>query len=162
MHAWIMALELTKIRVSSFSQNQRVFIWSLSNLVNMLVGITSQPSSTTCQIPQGTPELWPLNCPKLGFPLSDSKSFHPVLIKLGEYVSKHNILTKFYNLPNPPRHSWIMPLNCPKTELVVSALQVEYSAPKNVVISIEFTTNMTGVFCVSLALLFTLNLNSFI
>jgi len=55
-----------------------------------------------------------------------------------------------------------MPLNCPKTELAVSALQVEYSAPKNVVISIEFTTNMTGVFCVSLALLFTLNLNSFI
>jgi len=114
MHAWIMALELTKIRVSSFSQNQRVFIWSLSNLVNMLVGITSQPSSTTCQIPQGTPELWPLNCPKLGFPLSDSKSFYPVLIKLGEYVSGHNILTKFYNLPNPPRHSWIMALELSK------------------------------------------------
>jgi len=45
-------------------------------------------------------------------------------------------------------------LNCPKTELAVSALQVEYSAPKNVVITIEFTTNMTGIFFVSLALLF--------
>jgi len=44
-------------------------------------------------------------------------------------------------------------LNCPKTELAVSAYQVEYPAPKNVVITIEFTTNRTGVFCVSLALL---------
>jgi len=45
-------------------------------------------------------------------------------------------------------------MNCPKTELAVSALQVKYPAPKNVVIIIEFTTNTTGVFCVSLALLF--------
>ena len=30
----------------------------------MLVGITSRPSSLTSQIPPGTPELWPLNCPK--------------------------------------------------------------------------------------------------
>jgi len=42
---------------------------------------------------------------------------------------------------------------CPKTELAVSASQVEYPAPQNVVITIEFTTNTTGVFCVSLALL---------
>ena len=46
-----------------------------------------------------------------------------------------------------------MVLICPKTELAVSALQVEYPAPKNVVITIEFTTNTTAVFCVSLALL---------
>ena len=37
--------------------------------------------------------------------------------------------------------------------LAVSALQVEYPAPQSVVITIEFTTNTTGVFCVSLALL---------
>jgi len=85
-------------------QGQRVFIRSLSNLVNMLVCIMSRPSSITSQIPPGTPELWPLNCPK--------------------------------------------------TELAVSALQVEYLAPKIVVITIEFTTNMMNVFCVSLALLF--------
>jgi len=41
-----------------------------------------------------------------------------------------------------------------KTELAVSALQVEYPAPKNVVITIELTTNTMGVFCVSFALLF--------
>jgi len=29
--------------------------------------------------------------------------FHPVFIKLGEYVGGNNIL--FYNLPNTPRHS---------------------------------------------------------
>jgi hypothetical protein len=58
--------------------------------------------------PPGTPELWPLNCPKLLFPLSKSKSFHPVFIKLGEYVV------------------------CPKTELAVSALQVElFSSLRN-------------------------------
>jgi len=44
------------------SLSQRVFIRSLSNLVNMLVGIISPQSSTTCR-PLGTPELWPLNCP---------------------------------------------------------------------------------------------------
>ena len=89
-----------------------------------------------------------------GFPLSKSKSVNPVFIKLGEYVGGHNISTKFYNLPNPPGTPELWPLNCPKTELAVSALQVEYPAPKNVVITIEFTTNTTGVFCVSLALLF--------
>ena len=68
----------------------------------MLVGIISRPSSITCQIPLGTPELWPLNCPK--------------------------------------------------PELAICAPQVEYPAPKNVVITIEFTTNVTGVVCVSLAL----------
>jgi len=87
------------------SLNQRVFIRSLSNLVNMLVGIISRPSFLTSQISQGTPELWPLNCPKLGFTLSKSKSFRPVFIKLGEYVGGHNISTKFYNLPNSPWHS---------------------------------------------------------
>ena len=46
-----------------------------------------------------------------------------------------------------------MALEVSKTELAVSALQVEYPAPKNVVITIAFTTNTTGVFCVSLALL---------
>ena len=89
-----------------------------------------------------------------GFPLSMSKSFHPVFIKLGEYVGGHNISKKFYNLPNPPGTPELLPLNCQKTELAVSARQVEFPAPKNVVITIEFTTNTTGVFCVSLALLF--------
>ena len=86
------------------SLSRRVFILSLSNLVNMLVGIISRPSSITCQIPLGTPEL--------------------------------------------------LPLNCPKTELAVSALQVKYVAPKNVAIIIEYTTNTTGAFSVSLAHLF--------
>jgi len=91
------------------SLSQRVFVLSWSKLVNMLVGI-SRPISITSQIPSCTPELWPLNCPKLGFLLSKSKSFHPVFIKLGEYVGGHDISTKFYNLPNPPRLSWIMVL----------------------------------------------------
>jgi len=158
-HSWIMALELSKIVQNKrfCSLSQRVFIQFLSNLVNMLVGIISRPSAITCQIPLGTPELWPLNCSKLGFPLSNSKSFRPVLIKLGEHVGRHNILTKFFNQPNPPRHSWIMALELSKNWLAVSALQVEYPAPKNVVITIEFTTTTTGVFCVSLALLFQIN-----
>jgi len=45
-----------------------------------------------------------------GFPLSKSKSFCPVFIRLGEYVGGHNISTKFYNLPNSPRHPWIIAL----------------------------------------------------
>jgi len=32
-----------------------------------------------------------------GFPLSKSKSFHQILIKLGEYVGGRNISTKVYN-----------------------------------------------------------------
>jgi len=40
-----------------------------------------------------------------GFPLSESKSFHQVFIKLGEYVDVHNVSTKFFNQPNPPMHS---------------------------------------------------------
>jgi len=51
------------------SLSQKVFIRSLSNFVNMLVCMMSRPSSKTCQITPGTPELWPFNCPKLGFPL---------------------------------------------------------------------------------------------
>jgi len=47
------------------SLSQRVFIRSLSNLVNMLVGIIFWPSSITCQIPPGTPELWPWIVQKL-------------------------------------------------------------------------------------------------
>jgi len=83
-----------------------------------------------------------------------SKSFHSVFIKLGEYVGGHNISTKFYNLPNTSRHFWIIARELSKTELAVSALQVEYPAPKNIVITIEFSNNITGVFCVSLALSF--------
>jgi len=50
-----------------------------------------------------------------GFPLSKSKSFHQVFIKLGEYVGGHNISTKFYNLPHPTQDtSELWPLNCPK------------------------------------------------
>jgi len=95
----------------------------------------SRPSSKTSQIPPGTTELWPFNCPKLGFPLS-KLSFCPVIIKLGEYVGGHNISTKFYNHPNPPGTPELWPLNCTKTELAVSVLQVENPAPKNVVITI--------------------------
>ena len=119
------------------SLSRRVFMRSLSNLVNMLVGIISRPSSITSQIPQGTPELWPLNCPKLGFLLAKSKSFHPVFIKHGEHVGRHNISTKFYNQPVPPMHSWIMALELSKIR-VYTLLGIEFS---------------TGVFCVSLALL---------
>jgi len=49
-----------------------------------------------------------------GFLLSKSKSFYQVFIKLGEYVGGHNISTKFYNLPNLPRHPWIMALELSK------------------------------------------------
>jgi len=61
------------------------------------------------------------------------------------------------NLPNPPGTPELWLLNCTKTELAVSALEVECPAPKNVVITIELTTSMTGIFYVSLALLLTLN-----
>ena len=94
--------------------SQRVFSRSLSNLVNMLVCIMSRPSSITSQ-PPDTQKLWPFNCPKLRFPLSKSKSFCPGLIKLSEYVGGHNISTRFYNLPNPHRHSSIMALELSKT-----------------------------------------------
>jgi len=50
---------------TQFLYIQKVFIRSLLNLVNMLVGIISRPSPITGQIPLGTPELWPLNCTKL-------------------------------------------------------------------------------------------------
>jgi len=63
------------------------------------------------------------------------------------------ISTKFYNLPNSACTPELWPLNCQKTELAVSAIQVEYPAPQKVVITIEFTTNRTGVFYVSLAFL---------
>ena len=74
-----------------------------------------------------------------GFPLSKSKIFLPVFIKLGKYVTWHNISTMFYNQPNSPGTPELWPLNCPKTELAVSAPQVEYPAPKNVVIRINLS-----------------------
>ena len=82
------------------SLGQRVFIRSLSNLVNMLVGTIYWPSSITSQIPQALLNYGPWivkNCPNLGFPLSKLKSFDPVFIKLGECVGGHNISIKFYN-----------------------------------------------------------------
>jgi len=88
--------------------------------VNILVDILSRPSYITSQNPPGTPELWPLNCPKLGFTISKSKRFHPVFIKLGEYVGGHYISTKFYNLPNPPGTPELWPLNCPKLGFTIS------------------------------------------
>jgi len=104
------------------SLSQRVFIRSSSNLVDMLVCIMSRPSSITSQIPPCSPDLWSLNCLKLGFTLSKAKCFYPatisrgpVFIKLGEYVGGHNISTKFYNQPNPPCTPKLWPLNCPKT-----------------------------------------------
>jgi len=52
-----------------------------------------------------------------GFPLFTSKSFHPVFIKLGEYVGGHNTSIMFYNKPNLPllqnNGLWIVK-NCPK------------------------------------------------
>ena len=85
-------------RPQGFRSKSKSFQKSLSNLVNMLVCIISRPSSITSQIHPGTPELWPLNCPKLGFPHAKAKSFCPALIKLGLWL-----------------------LNWPKTELAVSA-----------------------------------------
>jgi len=46
------------------SLRQRVFILSLSNLVNMLVGIISRLSSITSQIPSGTPRFMALELSK--------------------------------------------------------------------------------------------------
>jgi len=92
-----------------------------------------------------------------GFPLSKSKRFYPVFIKLGEYVGGRNISTKFYYLPNPPRHSWIMALELSKNWISGICSPSWISCSQNtlvVAITIEFTTNTTGVFCVSLALLF--------
>jgi len=80
----------------------------------MIVGIISRPSSITSEIPPGTPELWPLNCQKLGFSLSKLKSFHPVL---SNFV---NMLVGIISRPSsttcqiPLRHSWIMALKLSK------------------------------------------------
>jgi len=65
-----------------------------------------------------------------GFPLSKSKSFHQVVIKLGDYVGGHNISTKFYNLPNAksPRHSWIMALELSKNW--ISGIWWKFLLPK--------------------------------
>jgi len=57
--------------------SQRVFIQSLSNLMNTLVGIISQPSSITCQIFPCIPELWHLNCPKPELAVSALHVEHP-------------------------------------------------------------------------------------
>ena len=54
------------------------------------------------------------------FPLSKSKSFCPVFIKLGEYVGGHNISNKFYNQPNPPCTHELWLLNCPKLGFTLS------------------------------------------
>jgi len=70
----------------------------------MVVGMISRPSSITSQIPNALLKYGPWivqSCPKLGFPFSKSKRFHPVFIKLSEYVGGHDFSTKFYNLPNP-------------------------------------------------------------
>jgi len=198
MHTWLMALELSKIRVSALSVKELLscldHTWEYVGCHNISTKLFKQPNlPCTPELwplncpklgftfsksksfhpvfiklgeyvggyniwtkfynqpnPPCTPKLWPMKCPKLGFPLSKSKSFHPVFIKLGEHVGGLNISIKFYNLPNPPCTPELWPLNCPKTELAVSAFLVEFPAP------IEFTTNTTGVFCVSLALLFVL------
>ena len=50
----------------------------LIKLGEYVSGHKSRPSSITSQIIPGTPEVRPLNCPKLGFSLSKSKSFYPV------------------------------------------------------------------------------------
>jgi len=55
-----------------------------------------------------------------GFPLSKSKSFHPVYIKLGEYVGVHNVSTKFYNQPNPQCTPELWSFNCPKLGFLLS------------------------------------------
>jgi len=58
-----------------------------------------------------------------GFPFSRSKSFHPIFIKLGDYVGRHNISTRFYNQPNPPGTPQLWTLNCSKlSKIRVSAL----------------------------------------
>jgi len=89
---------------------QRVFIqtWWICWRHNISTKFYNQPN-------QPTPELWLLNCPKLGFLFSKSKSFRPVLIKLGDYVNGHNIFTKFCNQQNFPTPK-LWSLNCPKLE----------------------------------------------
>ena len=94
------------------SLSQKVFIRSLSNLMNMLVCIMSWPSSITSQMPPGTLELWPFNCPKLGFPLS--KSFCLVFIKLGKYILLGIIFQPSSIISQiPPCTPELWPLNCP-------------------------------------------------
>ena len=123
-----MALELSKIVQNKGFRSlcQKVFIRLFSNLVNMLVGIIFWPSSITSRIPYALLNNGPWivqNCLKLGLPLSKSKSFHPVCFKLGEYFGGHNILTKFYNQPNPFSHSSIMAFELSKIRM--SALLVK-------------------------------------
>jgi len=67
-------------------------------------------------------------------------------------ISRPSSITS--QIPSGTLKLW--PVNFPKTELhvAVSALHVELPALKNVVFTIEFTTNTTGVFYVSLAFLF--------
>ena len=101
-----------------FPLSQRVFIRPLSNLVNMLVGIISRPSSITCQIPLGTPKLQPLNCPKLGFPPSQKVSIRSLsnLVHMLVGISPPSSIT----CQIPPGTPELWPWNCPKTELAVS------------------------------------------
>ena len=110
-------------------------------MVNMLVGIIYRPSSITSQIPQAL-----LN----EGPWIEWKSFHPVFVKLGEYVGGQNTLTKVYNQPNPPGtpefRPWIVQKGNKRYMLFKSIILPQMSI-------IEFTTNTTDVFCVSFALL---------
>jgi len=112
----------------------------------MLVGLISWPSSITC-----TPKLWPLNCPKLGFAPSQKVSIRSLsnLVNMLVGISPPSSIT--CQIPTGTPELW--PLNCPKTELAVSGGKSCSYKCINVVITIEFTTNTTGVFCVSLALL---------
>jgi len=78
---------------------------------NVVTKVYNQPN------PQVRLNYGPLivhNCLKLGFLLSKSKSFRPVLIKRDEYVGDQTISTKFYKHPNPPGILELWPLSCLK------------------------------------------------
>jgi len=112
-HSWIMALELSKIKVS-LSKSKSIHPVFIFNLVNMLIGIISRPSSITCQIPPATPEWWPLNCPKLRFRSLSQRVF---IRSLSNLV---NMLISIISRPaKSPRHSWIMALDLSKIKVYI-------------------------------------------
>jgi len=95
------------------SLSQRVFIRSLSNLVNMLVCTIPRPSSITSQIHSGTPELWPFNGLNYGFRLLCQRVLS-CIYQTWWICFGNNISTKFYYQPNSLCTPEFWPLKNPK------------------------------------------------
>ena len=125
----------TRLRVSlNIDVETKQFPWIYSKKQFLLTGTYSQHNSTLisfakpflyARLKNGT--YYGNTCggraASTEFPLSKSKSFHSIFIKLGEYVGGHNISTKFYNQPNPPGTPELWLLNCQKlSKIRVSAL----------------------------------------